>query len=173
MLRLTIFWLTITFFALLFTGLVIFSLFSLEFRKSNDGNNLYFYLIFFIPLALLLTMTGTIKKKNSKDKNWGIAGLTIFIAIAVFVIMFSLLLQVSFGGWTNEAILYRNNKNKNISINQQIWDVGALGYDRGSTRIVELRPIFNYFYQVKKVDTTTLDKSEWTFVNEEGDIHYP
>ena len=118
-------------------------------------------------------MAGTVKKKNSKNKNWGIAGLTFFLAISVFVVMFSLLMQVSFGGWTNEKILYRNIKDKNISINQQIWDVGALGYDRDSKRIVELKPIFNYFYQVKNIDTIKLDKNEWTFVNEEGDIRYP
>jgi hypothetical protein len=102
--RLTIFWLAITFFILLFAGLIIFSLFSLEFKKSSYGNDFYFYLIFLIPIALLLTMTGTIKKKNSKNKNWGIAGLTIFIAIGVFVVMFSLLMQNAFGGWTNERI---------------------------------------------------------------------
>ena len=173
MLRLTIFWLAIAFFISLFAGLILFSLFSLEFRKSSYGNDLYLYLIFLVPIALLLTMAGTIKKKNSKNKNWGIAGLTFFLAISVFVVMFSLLMQVSFGGWTNEKILYRNIKDKNISINQQIWDVGALGYDRDSKRIVELKPIFNYFYQVKNIDTIKLDKNEWTFVNEEGDIRYP
>ena len=99
--------------------------------------------------------------------------MTTFIAIGVLVIMFSLLMQVAFGGWTNERILYRNIKNKNVSINEQIWDVGALGYDRNSRRIVELRPMFNYFYKVRNIDTTELDKSEWTFLDEEGDIHYP
>jgi hypothetical protein len=82
-------------------------------------------------------------------------------------------MQVSFGGWTNEKILYKNIKDKNISINEQIWDVGALGWDRNSKRIVELKPFFNYFYQVKNIDTLMLDKKEWTFVDEEGDIHYP
>lgn len=173
MLRRTIFWLTITFFISLFAGLILFSLLSLEFKKSSYANDLYLYLLFLIPLALLLMMTGTISKKNSKDKNWSIAGLTIFIAIGVFVGMFSLLMHVSFGGWTNERILYRNTKDKNVSINEQIWDVGALGFDRDSKRIVELTPIFIYFYQVKNIDIIKLDKSEWIFVNEEGDIHYP
>ena len=97
MLRLTIFWLAIAFFISLFAGLILFSLFSLEFRKSSYGNDLYLYLIFLVPIALLLTMAGTVKKKNSKNKNWGIAGLTFFLAISVFVVMFSLLMQVSFG----------------------------------------------------------------------------
>ena len=116
-------------------------------------------------------MTGTIKKKNSKNKNWGIAGLTIFIAIGVFVVMFSLLMQVAFGGWTNESILFRNKRNSSISINEQIWDVGALGYDRNSKRVVKLKPVLKYLNQVTPVDTVSLDKTEWIFVNEDGDIH--
>jgi len=163
--------LTITFFIFLFAGLIIFSVFSLEFKKSSYGNEFYLYLVFLIPIVVLLTMTGTIKKKNSKNKNWGIAGLTIFIAIGVFVVMFSLLMQVAFGGWTNESILFRNKRNSSISINEQIWDVGALGYDRNSKRVVKLKPVLKYLNQVTPVDTVSLDKTEWIFVNEDGDIH--
>ena len=81
--------------------------------------------------------------------------------------------KASWGGWTNETILYRNTKNKNITVNQQIWDVGTLGYDRDSRRIVKIRQVLKYFNQVKNIDTTRLDKNEWKLVNEEGDIHYP
>ena len=151
--------------------LILFSIFSLEFKKSSDGSTLYLYLTFLIPMALLLTMTGTIKKRNSKDRNWGIAGLTILISVAVFIIMFSLLMQVAFGGWTNQSILFRNKSNSSISINEQIWDVGALGYDRNSKRIVKLKPVLKYLNQVTPIDTGSLDKTEWIFVNEDGDIH--
>jgi uncharacterized membrane protein len=85
--------------------------------------------------------------------------LTILIAITVFVVMFSLLMQASSGGCTNERILYRNIQDKDVSINEQIWNVGVLGFDRDSKRIVELKPIFNYFYQVKNIDTIKLDKT--------------
>ena len=77
-----------------------------------------------------------------------------------------------FGGWTNETILYRNKHNESISINEQIWDVGAFGWDRNRTRIVKLKPVLKYLYQVTPIDTGKLDKTEWKFVNEEGDIHY-
>ena len=76
-------------------------------------------------------------------------------------------------GWSNELILFRNAKTPTITINKQIWDVGALGYDRDRTRIVELKPVLKYLYVAKTVDTSELDKSEWNLVNEEGDIHFP
>ena len=171
--RRIVFWAAILFFISLFGGLVLYSILFLEFKNSGYVSDLYSYLIFLIPLAILLTMAGTINKRNSKEKNSTVVWLTFFIAIVVFVVLFSMTMFIGFGGWRNEAILYRNNKDKNISINQQIWDVGALGYDRGSKRVVKLKPLLSYFYQVSIIDTTNLDKSEWIFVNEEGDIHYP
>ena len=145
----------------------------MEFRDTDFGNELYLYLIFIIPLAILLTLTGTLRNKNSSNKNWGIGALTVLSAITAFIAMFSLLTQVAWGSWTNKTILYRNNKDNSISINEQIWDIGALGYDRDRQRIVELKPVFNYLYKVTLIDTLTLNKKYWTFVGEEGDIHFP
>jgi hypothetical protein len=168
--RWTIFYLTILFFLLLIVGLIAFSIFSLEFGKLGFKNEFYFYLSFLIPLAILLTLTGTLSKKNTNNKNWTIGGATILIAVAIFLIMFSLLIQ-TFGGWRTQSILFRNEKNLNITISEQIWDVGALGYDRNNTRIVKLRPVLKYLNQVTPVDTGSLDKTEWIFVNEDGDMH--
>lgn len=148
-------------------------MFSLEFSNSSYRTTLFLNLTYIIPVALLLTMTGTIKKKNSKKKNSNISALTIFSSFSVFFIMLLLNMQASWGGWTNETILYRNTKIESITINQQIRDVGALGYDRNSRRIVKIRQVLKYINQVKNIDTIKLDKNEWKFVNEEGDIHYP
>jgi len=168
--RRTIFYLTILFFLLLIGGLISFSIFSLEFDNVSYKNEFYFYLSFLIPLAILLTLTGTLHKKNTSNKNWTIGGATISIAVAIFLIMFSLLIQ-TFGGWRTQSILFRNKKNVNITISEQIWDVGALGYDRNSTRIVKLKPVLRYLNQVVLIDTAQLNKTDWIFVNEEGDIH--
>jgi hypothetical protein len=77
----------------------------------------------------------------------------------------------TFGGWKTQSILFRNEKNLSITISEQIWDVGTLGYDRNNTRIVKLRPVLKYLNQVTPVDTGSLDKTEWIFVNEDGDMH--
>ena len=157
---------------MLFVGLISFPLFSLEFKSKTFGGDLYLYLLFIIPVSIFLTLTGTLKKKNTKNRNWIIGGITVFAAVGVFLIMGSLLMSAVFGGWTNETILYRNKHNASISINEQIWDVGAFGWDRNHTRIVKLKPVLKYLYQVTPIDTGKLDKTEWKFVNEEGDIHY-
>ena len=135
-LRWTIFYLTILFFLLLIGALISFSTYSLEFKSKTFGSDLFFYLVFLIPLAILLTLSGTLNKRNTSNRNWRIGGITVFSAISVFLIMLSLLVQ-SGGGWTNESILYRNKKEPNISINEQIWDAGALSSDRNMKRIVK------------------------------------
>lgn len=151
--------------------MILFDAYSLEFKNQTTLGNLYLCSIIVIPVMLLLTMTGTIIKKNSTEKNGKIFGITLTLALGIFFTLLALGLRASFGGWTNEAILFRNKANKNISINEQIYDVGALGYDRNSKRIVKIKRVLKYFNQVMKMDTSKLNKEEWIFVNEIGDIH--
>ncbi len=132
----------------------------------------YYYFVFIaLPFSILLTLLGTIRMKYSKAKNWTIGVLTVLSAGLCFFILVSVMFPIGFGAWKNEVILYRNKTDKNISINQQIFDVGALGY--GGQRTAQLTPFLKYFQIIKQVDTTKIDKTQWIFVNEEGDIHYP
>jgi hypothetical protein len=59
-------------------------------------------------------------------------------------------------------IIYRNKKNTNITIEFQMQDSGALGYNR---RIVKVTKgiIFN---STEKIDTAQIDKTKWILVNE-------
>ena len=172
-LRFTVFCLTVLFSVLLILFISLFSIFSLEFQKEEYGDSFFQLCIILIPTIILSTIFWRIKRENSKTRNQSIVWSTIAIATISLLLLLLLKLKISFGGWSNEVILFRNAKTQYISINKQIWDVGALGYDRERTRIVELKPLLKYFYVVKAVDTSELDKSEWNLVNEEGDIHFP
>ena len=132
----------------------------------------YYYLVFTVlPFSFLLTLIGTIKRKNTKSKNWTIGIVTALSAGLCFVVLFNVMFSVGFGAWTNLTILYRNEKDKDISINHQIFDVGALGY-RGH-RIAKVTPFLKYFQTIQQVDTTQIDTSQWIFVNEEGNLKFP
>ena len=167
----TIFWLTIIFIVSTIFILTIGQSLPIEFRDNKVKNDYYNFIFTFLPFSLLLTLFGTIKKKNPIGKNWVIGILTVMSVALTFFILVGIMFSVGFGGWTNEMILYRNKTNKNISINQQIFDVGALGY--GGHRTAELTPFLKYFQIIKQIDTNKIDKTIWIFVNEEGDIHYP
>ena len=56
-------------------------------------------------------------------------------------------------------------------IKEQLFDIGALSY--GGTRIVEIKPILHFWILPTVIDTSTINKSEWENVNEQGDIKFP
>ena len=169
--RQTIFWLTISFIVSTVFALTVGQSLPIEFRNNKVQSDYYYFVFTALPFSVILTLFGTIRKKYSKAKNWTIGVLTVLSAGLCFFILVSVMFSIGFGAWTNEAILYRNKTDKNISINQQIFDVGALGY--GGHRTAQLTPFLKYFQTIKQVDTTKIDKTQWIFVNEEGDIHYP
>jgi hypothetical protein len=151
----------------------LFHIFSLEFKENNDAVNFLLFLVVAIPSAILLTLTGTISKRNNKEKKSMVVGATVFCAFVALAVMLVVVKQVSFGVWINEAILYRNLSDKHTTINQQVYSVGALGTEYNRKRVVQLKPILVYFFQVKNIDTFQLDKKQWLLVNEEVGTPYP
>lgn len=125
-LRLVIFICTILFFISLVLGMILFDTYSLEFKSQTIGSDLYVSSMIIIPIMLLLTMTGTISKTNLKEKNWKILGVTLTLALGIFLTMGVIGFGGISGSWTNEAILFRNKSDKNISINEQIYDMASL-----------------------------------------------
>lgn len=169
--RRTIFWLTIAFIVSTIFALTVGQYLPIEFKNNKTQSDYYFFAFSALPFSILLTLIGTIRRKYSKAKNWTIGVLTVLSAGLCFFILVNVMFSIGFGAWTNETILYRHKKDKSITINQQIFDVGVFGY--GGHRTVQLTPFLKYFQTIKKVDTTNIDKSLWIFVNEEGDIYYP
>lgn len=125
----------------------------------------------YVPLAIVLTLAGTLKKGNTTAENLGVVISTVIVlAISVYVLV-TMMFSLGFIVWTNEAILYRNREHVSHTINMQLADQGALGY--GSRRIVLIKPFTPLFNNVTEVDTKKLNKSEWEYVNEEGDLKFP
>ena len=122
------------------------------------------------PIAILFTLFNTIKKENTKTKNWINLSITIFTSIISFALLVSLVFNIDFGSWITYSTIYKHKK-ENLTIKEQRYDIGALGY--GRHRIVELKPILKFWVLPTEVDTTKINKNEWKFVNEEGDIKFP
>jgi hypothetical protein len=142
---------------------------SIEFRNYGLKNQYYDFTLMALPFAILLTLFGTISRKNKRVLNWSIAGVTIMATVFCFYFLLTAMFVLGFGEWTTEAILYRRNDNSDITVEKQIFDIGALGY--GGHRTVQLTPCLKYFQIVKEVDTTNLNKTEWIHVNEEINSH--
>lgn len=161
--------------ALVFIVLAVFSftigqVLPYEFADPNLMHNYYDTLMYMLPIAILFSLFGWIKKKNSKTKNLIIALASIAASILSVVILFSFIFQIGFGAWTTLTIDYRH-KTENKTIKTQIYDVGALGYK--GKRTVEVKPILKYWILPTPIDTLTMDKSKWVYVNEPGDAKFP
>lgn len=166
-----IFWLALTIIAISIFTLTIGQIIPIEFKNNTNQSDFYSFIFFGLPISICLTLFGTIKSKNNKSKNLLIGFLTIVLSIMCFLVLVTSIFSIGFGAWTNETILYRNKYNKELTIKQQIYDLGAFGY--GKRRTAELKPFLNYFEIVKIVDTTKIDKTKWLKVNEEGDLNFP
>ena len=166
----TIFWTAITFIVLTIFGLTIGQILPYEFANYKLQHWFYDTIIQGLPIAVLLTLFGTIRQENTKTRNWTFIGLTVLISILCFVAQFFLIFSFGFGAWTTETTIYKH-KTENKAIKEQLYDIGAFGY--GGRRIVEIKPILKYWILPTAIDTLTIDKSEWKFVNEQGDIKFP
>jgi hypothetical protein len=65
--------------------------------------------------------------------------------------------------YKTQSVLYKHNYDSKLTIEFQMKDIGALGYQR---RIVKIKEGF-LFNTVEIIDTTKIDKSKWKFVDEE------
>jgi hypothetical protein len=76
-----------------------------------------------------------------------------------FVVVYS-------GCWVDYTILYTKKDSPNTKIIDQIFDEGALGY--GNHRIIKSVEFVPGLMYVSKIDTTSINKRDWNFVNKDG-----
>lgn len=164
------FWSAIVFIVLSAYSLTIGQIVPYEFANSKFSQNYYNIIMVGFPTAILFTLFDTIKEENKKTKNFINLSITIFSCIISFALLVSLVFNIGFGSWITYSTIYKHKK-ENLTIKEQRYDIGALGY--GRHRIVELKPIMKFWVLPIEVDTTKINKNEWKFVNEEGDIKFP
>jgi len=156
-------WSSLLFLAVFLWTVTIGQTINFEFRNYKTANEFYNVILAGTPIAILLTLFGTVKRHHEKARKL----LTIFATIGLTVLTFMFLLNnlftIGFGAWTTFNITYENKTNPERQIREQRYDVGALGY--GGNRVVEVKPFAGLFWQVSTVDTTKIDKAKWLRAN--------
>lgn len=165
-----LFWTAIAFISLTVFSLTIGQLLPCEFEDYKIQYKFYDTIIFGLPFAVILTLFGTLKKRNSNTKNWTLGILTVLTSILCFVGQFFMIFSFGFGAWTTVTTLYKH-KTENREIKEQLYDIGAFGY--GGQRIVEIKPFLYFWVTPTPIDTLTINKTEWDYVNDQGDIKFP
>ncbi len=103
----------------------------LEFA-NNDGEFIYDSIRFYgFPIAILLTLTGTIKEKDTS----GVIAIKIFGTMLVSAFSVFVMFMTVFAGmcdWITDKVLFENNKNPTTKIVQRSFGCGATDSSPGT-----------------------------------------
>lgn len=142
----------------------------IEIINREFQSNVYIYMFFALKISIFLTLTGTIRQcKTILGKTIVVIATTLLSGLISYYLINNLF-KFGFGNWVTYSILYQHKKD-NRQIIEQVYDIGAIGY--GEKRIVEIKPILNIWNKIELVDTNKIEKSEWIFVDKQGDIKFP
>lgn len=145
-------------FYLLTVGFIVLQ--DLEF-KSADIESIYYKSSWLLPLAILLTLTGTLKQPLRTSKY----GLTIIVITVLLALITSFVLFVEGLSrtcqWSTMEVLYKSKNDINKKIIKQRFDCIVNDESTLTQRIVEQRSCFMFFTQSQLVDTTQIDKTIW------------
>ncbi|ELV7526282.1 hypothetical protein QMU91_002515 [Flavobacterium psychrophilum] len=175
----TIFWLSIIFIIISIFSLTIGQKTNLEFINLELKNKFYNLIFLGFPIAIILTLFGTIRKKNEIIRNILTSIFTLGLGIFIFIFLVNSMFTIAFGAWVTIDVFYQKKNDDKIQIREQQYDLGALGYGN-KKRIVEVKPSAILFYQITEIDTSKIDKTEWKIVSKENktweilnDIKFP
>lgn len=164
-------WITLLFFGFAIYAMTIGQIVPIEFADWHHAHLFFDIIRQGLPIAILLTLVWTLKLDRPRKTNIAIAILTPIIAGGMFIGTIFIMFSFGFGAWVDWELVYENKENPTVTIKEQIWDIGALGY--GGRRTVKLTPILGLWNWVEQIDTATLDKAKWTLVQKEGEIKSP
>jgi len=164
-------WMTLLFFGIAVYAMTIGRLVPIEFADWRQMHIFYDIILQGLPIAVLLTLVWTLRNDRQKKTNIVIGILTPIIAAGIYFATIFLILLNGFGTWVNAQIIYENKETPNVTINQQLMDVGALGY--GGQRTVKLTPFLEVWNWTQEIDTAEIKKENWILVQREGVIKFP
>src|SRR4051812_20307462 len=111
-----IFWSSLLFLAVFLWTVTIGQIINYEFRDYKVAGNFYNIILAGIPIAVLLTLCGTLKKHHDKTRKLLTIFATIGLAVLSFMFLINNLFTIGFGTWTtfNIAYEYKTEPEKQI-----------------------------------------------------------
>jgi hypothetical protein len=113
-----------------------------------------------IPLAIALTLSGTLRDKDRLVATISKVILTLFIAfLSILVILVS---GFSFCGWSDQNTVYCNDQSSGKIIVTRKFGCGAIDGGPSRTGVFEIRPFLPGLNWTTEVDTLKIDRAKWT-----------
>lgn len=133
---------------------------------SDNFQDLFEQIRFFgLPIAILLTLFGTLKQKDPTDTRIGKIVLTICVAAFSAFILF----MTVFAGmcrWTNNKVLFENKNDKTTKIVLRDFGCGATDSGSPTYKVCKIKRISPLLVWVTNVDTTKINRVAWLRVDD-------
>jgi hypothetical protein len=159
----TTFWAAISFIAIILATTGLLHILPIEFATSAY-QNVFDYLLFLgLPIAIILMLTGTIKRTERTGAIILKILLTLFIAF--FSMVFSFVsVFFDFCSWSTSKILFEKN-DASAQIVSREFDCGALDSSSPDYKVVIIKHLTPVFIYITDVDTTKINRTVWKRVN--------
>ena len=158
---------TAVFMLIFWLGIAVLSNFvPLEFA-SQKVEHLYYSIRFYgVPIAIVFTLTGTIKKKESWVEIISKIILTIFACFGSIAIMTIMIFVGGMCAWTTDKVLFEHKQQSTIKIEKRSFGCGATDSSPSTPGVFKVRNFTPYFVYITRIDTNEINKSEWLRVKQ-------
>lgn len=133
----------------------------LEFA-NNDSEFVFDSIRFYgFPIAIILTLTGTIKEKDTS----GVITTKIIWTLCVSAFSIFVMIMTLFAGmcdWTTDKVFFERKQNSSIKIVQRSFGCGAMDSSPATLKVFKISEITPYLIWLTKIDTNKINRSEWT-----------
>ena len=141
--------------------LIVGSFIPIEFA-DNNYEFIYDSLRFYgFPIAIMLSLTGTIKKKDES----GQIAVKVFLTFCVSAFSVFIMFMTLFSGmcdWTTNKVFFENKQNTSIKIVQRDFGCGATDSSPATIKLFKIKEITPLLIWVTDIDTNQINKSEWS-----------
>jgi len=137
----------------------------LEFASQTIEHTYYSIRFYGVPIAIIFTLTGTLKRKETWVEIISKIVLTIFACFGSLAIMTIML----FGGmcaWTTDKVLFERKNQLTIKIEERSYGCGATDSGPSKPGVFKVSNFTPYFRYATPIDTNEINKSEWLRVKQ-------
>jgi hypothetical protein len=133
---------------------------NIEFTENQAGSvceSIYFA---GMPVAILLTLAGAVRRNDKALSITMKVLLTSFISAIAFLII-AVLGNINPCTWTTDYVLLERKQNPSVKIVQRRYKCNSSYLKNSFTGVFEIHEIFGLFILVKDADLSKINSAEW------------
>jgi hypothetical protein len=159
------FWTSVAFIATCLLIGILGLFFQIEFIDYSTAIMFNKIPLYGIPISILLTLTGTLKTKDSTQ--WIIGKILITLGVLLTAVIIGFMSTLNPCGWMIGDTLFTKKGDSIEKIQVRDYDCGAVDSDKPNYRIFKIEKFGKYFLYTSEVDTNKINKSDWIRVKNE------